>query len=273
MAPDPLRAWVNAHYAPALRQQVYTRLRSRGFVPPGAGSPAAPAPDEPVSPGVPGGPDPLPTSIAQQTAIDNILAAIGAQPALYNPQRRALAAQTARGLTDAGFYETISPIEQVSGSNLSYQLQGGPEGRVFRQARTGAAGQFNSRGAYFGSARVDAQRDAERDLGNQREGQLRSFGAQQDRISADQAERTSALDASLREARAGYADWQAAQQVPMPPASVAAPAMPGPAPQAPRAAARVVPRPPARPAPIPRLTNPRLTGWTMRGRGLRGWRI
>lgn len=267
---DALGRWVKAHYSTALEASVYRRLKASGFVPPPAAGPNPPPPLPPADAPPAAYSAPTPTNLEALAGIANTQAEIGALPALYNPQRRALAANTARGLTDAGLYEDTPNLleEFTSGSNVAFRPGRGFEGRAFRDARTGIASQFNNLGTFFSSARGDAQRGATVSLNNSREQALRQWAAQQDDLTTGQARQAADLTRQLGSQRGAYADWQASQTVPTPPPVYGGPSQGAPSGFNP-SGSRTTPRPPTfpvafggqeagsyRPTPIPGFTGP-----------------
>lgn len=196
---DALPAWIARHFAPRLRASVFQRLAPRvreaqlaASRPAASGGGAAGVPG-----GAPAAPAPLPGPTAvQQAGLDQIGNRLAAVPIRGNAGRQALWAEGGRGLTDAGLLDIagVDIADRAPDGTVSYRIDGRGEGQRLRDARGAAAGAFNSRGAFFSSARRNADIDAAREVANRREAVLRGLaGRQTDSINADVAAVTDLL--------------------------------------------------------------------------------
>lgn len=223
---DLLPAWIARHYAPELRAGIYARLapqvKARAAAPRGTTAPApVPAPPAPVAP---------PVSYGQEAGIQSIQDRLNAQTGIYNPQRQALYTEGARGLTDQGYFDVATPgvTGTAADGSVSYGVTGSAEGRLFRDSRMGVQNAANARGAFYSSARRNAEALGQKQLSDARDAILRGLAANQDTITANQASSVTDLRGQLGTAQGDYADWRAQQVVPAPPASPsAAPAAAG----------------------------------------------
>lgn len=153
----------------------------------------------------------LPTTNAALSAqIASAERQISSLPGLFNPQRQALAAETARGLTDAGLFEraSIRPINAGSGST-TYGIDSRFQGQAYRDLTSGIMGAAASRGTGRGSAAARQLRLGTKNLTNQAQGALRQFGNQQADITRAQSRELQGLDATRAAAVGGLADFQA----------------------------------------------------------------
>lgn len=194
---------------------------------PRAAAPAAPAPAAPA---------PLPTSLGQEATIQGYQDQITSLPGTYNPQRLALYAEGARGLTDQGYYDRATVGTRTTGADgtITYGIDGTGDGQAYRNAYQGIDNAANSRGALFGSAAAWGRQDAQTGLNNARDAVIRGLASRQDTLTADQAQARAQLGSSLGTAQGDYADWRAQQPVPPP-----TPASQDPAPSAKALAAQV----------------------------------
>lgn len=166
----------------------------------------------------------LPTSYAQEAAIQAIQDRIAALSGVYNPQRLALYAEGQRSLTDQGLYDPralyveqagqISPEGSATfGLTSPFGLTGQPSwGRAYREQLSDTAGAFGSRGAFFGSARADQQLRQVEALNNARDAIQRRIASEQQGITGQQTEQRAGLAGDLGTAQGSYADWRASQQ-------------------------------------------------------------
>lgn len=167
----------------------------------------------------------LPTDPGYEARIRWIQNRMLALPGVYNPQREALAATSARGLTDSGYADLASPIAGVpdSSGNVGYTLGTRGEGQVMRNMLTGNAASANARGGYFSTARRRADRLGTQQVTNARDAMLRRFQGDQAGLFRSQEDARSGLSGEESVARGEYAGWRADQPVAPP-----APETPGP---------------------------------------------
>lgn len=182
---------------------------------------------------VPAPPPPPPVSFGQQANITNLISQRAGLSGIYNPQRQALFAEGARGLTDQGYFDIATPLvastDPATGA-VTYSVAGQGEGRLTREAMGSIRASANSRGMLFSSATRTGQRQARGDLENARQAALRRLGGEQDTITARQTQDYTGLSGQIGQAQGDYTDWRASQAVPLPaPASETVAATPRPA--------------------------------------------
>lgn len=135
-------------------------------------------------------------------------------PTTGNEARRQTALGSLQQLLTSGFFEDGSITEaekRASGikteagkelDNLLFGVQLGPRGRIFRNALADDARQFNARGSFFSSARMDAQRNSLTGIQSNVNAALNAATRAQRESFATQAEATSGIQSdivSLRE--------------------------------------------------------------------------
>lgn len=191
---------------------------------PAAGAPAAGGAAAPALP-----PTAPPVSLGAQAGIDSLTDLISSQPGIFNPQRLALFAEGARGLTDSGYFDraTADVAATAPDGSVTYRVAVGPDGQRFRDAANDAAAAANSRGMLFSSANREEQARRRTDLENARQAILRQLSGRQDDLTRSQLDSTQQLRGDLSTRQGEYADWRAAQPVPPP-----APPTPTPTPAA-----------------------------------------
>lgn len=204
----------------------------------------------------------LPTDPSIEARLQYLRNQIAALGGVYNPQREALAATSARNLTDTGYADqaTYTPSTDASG-NVTYRLNLGGPGQVTRDALTGNAASFNARGGYSSTARVRADRMARDRIRNARDAMQRQFQGGQSDLFRQQNNTYQNLSGEEQVALGDYASWRAGQ-----PAAAPAPETPAPneAASTPAAAKRRVWRGKVEPVSL------RDKGWDVRRRGS-GW--
>lgn len=183
----------------------------------------------------------IPTDVGRQLAIDQILNRMRALPSLYNPQRSGLAANTAADLVGQGYFdnatteETTAPIDagisadqRPTAPDVTYRIVQGQDGRLYRQAYAQLGSAAASHGAYFGSQNEANIADAQRQLNASRDAVIRNYGEQSSALTRAEGAEYQGLQSDLTGARSSYADWKAAQPVPVPaePVRPAAPVVP-----------------------------------------------
>lgn len=214
------------------------------FTPPNEGTRAAPLPD-PVKPA-------LPTSLSQQTAIDQVLANIRALPSLYNPQQLSLASNTAADLVGQGYFDNATPTadvhpidmaipaaERPTAPDITYRIVQGTDGRLYRQAYASITGGAAAHGAGYGSQTEANLAGAQQQLNAARDAILRNYQTSSSGLLTQEGQDLQGYQQDLAGKRAGYAEWQAGQSVP----AIAPPARPG---------ITVTPQAPQSPAPLPK---------------------
>ena len=188
-------------------------------------APAAPAPPVAIPPAPP------PVSFGQQANIDNLERQRAGLSGIYNPQRRSLYTEGARGLTDEGYYDIAAPVavntDPATGA-VSYTVSGQGEGRVYRDNRSQINAGANSRGMLFSSATRADQNRAATGLENARQAALRRLAGQQDDITGRQTADYTGISGAIGQAQGDYTDWRASQAVAIPPpaSQIAPPAVP-----------------------------------------------
>ena len=204
----------------------------------------------------------LPTDPSIEARLQYLRNQIAALGGVYNPQREALAATSARNLTDTGYADqaTYTPTTDASG-NVAYRLNLAGPGQVTRDALSGNAASFNARGGYSSTARVRADRVARDRIRNARDAMQRQFQGSQSDLFRQQNNQYMGLSGEEQVALGDYASWRADQ-----PAAAPAPETPAPneAASTPAAAARRVWRGKVEPVKL------RDQGWTVKRRGS-GW--
>jgi len=172
----------------------------------------------------------LPVSAGYQARIDRMNAGIDGLPGQFNPRRRSAAFDTAAGLNESGYFRGITPEETNTGGNLTYKLVRGADGRLYQQAFRANAQAANNRGTFYSSFTERAQSDSRSQLDAARNAILRQFGSGQADLTGQQAAADAQYRGDLGTTRGEYADWQAAQPVPTPPAPAggASPGAPAP---------------------------------------------
>lgn len=176
---------------------------ARGTTPPTPAAASAPAPP------------PLPTDPNREAAIQAIINRLAALPGIYNTQRKDLAANTVAGLVEGGLLDSASFAEQPGeGGNITYKLVVGPNGRLYRQAFTGARDSFNAHGLLNSSFMRRAQADSQRDLDTRLAQATRGYDQASRGITDAQRQETQGLEGDLTRGRTEYGDWQRGQPAP-----------------------------------------------------------
>ena len=204
----------------------------------------------------------LPTDPTYEARLQYLDKRIAALPGEWNPRREALAATSARGITDTGYADTAtwSPLTTDTTGNVTYGLNLGGEGQVQRNAITGNAGQFNSRGTYYSTARNRQDRLDTQQITNARDAMLRRFQQGQADLFTNQEQARSGLSGEQATTMGDYTSWRADQPVAPP-----APETPGPGEAATAAPSRRVWTGAARPVGLERA------GWKVSRRGNGSW--
>lgn len=179
------------------------------------------APDAPTTPQ-----PPTFTSAGMEAALSAIRQQISSLPGIYNPQRQNIfvggqAQLGESGLDDVwrdangnivGYTTRVDTAGQPTPEgSQAYQLVGGLRGQAYRDAESGEAARFGGQGAYFGSARQDAQKQAAAQLNNSRTAFLRNMGQSQDQSFVSQGQQRTELGHALNEGQGNYADWREGQ--------------------------------------------------------------
>jgi hypothetical protein len=148
-----------------------------------------------------------------------------ALPGTYNPQREALAATSARGVTDSLYADQAdwSALTPDSAGNVNYTLNLRGEGQAQRNMLQGNAGSFNARGGYFSTARARADRQGTQQVTNARDAMLRRFQMDQTGIVDQQEQARVGLSGEEATTQGDYASWRLDQ-----PAAAPAPEVPAP---------------------------------------------
>ena len=231
-------------------KSVYRPLAPSVVTPPPVATTAAAAPALPTDPGYE----------ARLRYIDNRMAAL---PGMYNPQRERLAAESSRGLTDTGYADasTWTAGTPDASGNVSYTLGLTGEGQVQRNAISGNAGQFNSRGTYYSTARNRQDRLDTQQIQNARDAMLRRFQTDQTGLYDQQESARLGISGEQATTQDAYRDWRADQPVAP---SAPLPETPGPG-EAASASRRRVWAGASRPVDLERA------GWTVSRRGNGSW--
>lgn len=150
---------------------------------------------------------------------------MAALPGTFNPQREALAATSARGLTDSLYADQAdwSALTPDSSGNVAYNLNLRGEGQAMRNMRTGNAAGFNSRGGYFSTARQRADRQGTQQVTNARDAMLRRFQQDQTGLFSQQEQARSGLSGEEMTTQGDYSSWQGEQPVAAPAPETPAP--------------------------------------------------
>lgn len=187
------------------------------------GTPVTPGVAAPGAPPAPGaGVPPLPVSLGFESQIQGINDQIGSLPGVYDPQRLALYASGARGLTDQGLYDlATADVAQAGPAGTSYTVRGIGQGAAYRDQFGQIYAANNARGTLYGTAARQQKNQAERGLNNTRDAIIRGLGQSQDQITREQAQQRIALGQALGQTQADYADYRAQQLAPVPPAPTA----------------------------------------------------
>ena len=167
----------------------------------------------------------LPTDPGYEARLRYIQNRMAALPGTYNPQREALAATSARGLTDSLYADQAdwSAMTPDSSGNVAYGLNLRGEGQAQRNMLTGNAGSFNARGGYFSTARARADRQGTQQVTNARDAMLRRFQTDQTGLFTNQEQARSGLSGEEATTQGDYSGWQAEQPVAAPAPEVPAP--------------------------------------------------
>lgn len=167
----------------------------------------------------------LPTDPGYEARLRYIQNRMAALPGTYNPQREALAATSARGLTDSLYADQAdyTPMTPDSSGNVAYGLNLRGEGQVQRNMIQGNAGSFNARGGYFSTARNRADRLGTQQVTNARDAMLRRFQQDQTGLFNSQEQARAGLSGEEATTQGDYSSWQADQPVAAPNPEVPAP--------------------------------------------------
>ena len=205
----------------------------------------------------------LPTDPTYEARLKYLDKRIAALPGEWNPRREALAATSARGITDTGYADTAtwSPLTTDTTGNVTYGLNLGGEGQVQRNAISGNAGQFNSRGTYYSTARNRQDRLDTQQIQNARDAMLRRFQTDQTGLYDQQESARLGISGEQATTQDAYRDWRADQPVAP---SAPLPETPGPG-EAASASRRRVWTGASRPVDLERA------GWKVSRRGNGSW--
>lgn len=153
-----------------------------------------------------------PVSVAYQNRIDAITDRINSLGDIFNPQREVAAINARNALTDNGWFDRASLVQNLSGAgDVSYGVSGIGEGQNQRDQVTGSDGNFNARGALFSSAANRQRNSIISRLQTQRARMVEALAQSQRASLAEQMQAGVGYGNDLANARGEYEDWKSAQ--------------------------------------------------------------